>query len=92
MEQCDQRASGNVPCTERILRTKSGIYGGIKTVYFGVEEPIIFVGENNGRMKLEDGGVICVHVGGLEEDILKVATAGHKRDGEIRSVTGMKRL
>lgn len=92
MEPCDRRASGNVPCTERILRTKSGIYGGIKTVYLGVKEPIIFVGENTGRMKLEDGGVICVHVGGLEEDILKVATAGHKRDGEIRSATGKKRL
>lgn len=92
MEPCDRRASGNVPCTERILQTKSGIYGGIKTVYLGVKEPIIFVGENTGRVKLEDGGVVCIHVGGLEEDILKVATAGHKRDGEIRSVTGKKRL
>lgn len=92
MEPCDRRASGNVPCTERILRTKSGIYGGIKTVYLGVKEPIIFVGENTGRMKLEDGGVICVHVGGLEEDILKVATAGHKRDDEIRSVTAKGHL
>lgn len=92
MEPCDRRASGNVPCTERILKTKSGIGGGIKTVYLGVKEPIIFVGENTGRMKLEEGGVTCVHVSGLEEEILKVATAGHKRDGENRSATGKKRL
>lgn len=92
MEPCDRRASGNVPCTERILKTKSGIEGGIKTVYLGVKEPIIFVGENTGRMKLEEGGVTCVHVGGLEEDILKVATAGHKWDGEIQSATGKRRL
>lgn len=80
MEPCDRRASCNVPCTERILRTKSGINGGIKTVYLGVKEPEIFVGVNTGRTKLQEGGITCIHVTGLEDAILAVATAGHKRD------------
>ncbi len=80
MEPCDRRASGNIPCTERILNTRSGTDRGIKTVYLGVKEPEIFVGENTGRMKLEEGGIACVHVSGLEDEILKVATAGHIRD------------
>lgn len=92
MEPCDRRASGNVSCTERILQTKSGTGGRITTVYHGVQEPIIFVGYNTGRMKLEEGGVTCVHISGFEEDILKVATAGHKRDGEIRSTAVKKRV
>lgn len=80
MEPCDRRASGNVPCTERILQTKLGANGGIKTVYLGVKEPEIFVGENTGRSKLQEGGIVCIHVAGLEDEILEVATAGHKRD------------
>ena len=80
MEPCDRRASGNVPCTERILKTRTGTHGGIKIVYLGVKEPEIFVGVNTGRMKLEEGGIDCVHVSGLEDEILTVATAGHKRD------------
>ncbi|MCJ1470261.1 hypothetical protein MMC07_008906 [Pseudocyphellaria aurata] len=80
MEPCNRRASSNVPCTERILKTRSGINGGIKTVYLGVKEPEIFVGENTGRRKLEEGGIVCIHVTGLEDEILTVATAGHKRD------------
>ena len=80
MEPCDRRASRNVPCTERILQTQSGASGGIKTVYLGVEEPEIFVGENTGRKKLQAAGIECIHITGLEDEILKVATAGHKRD------------
>lgn len=80
MEPCDRRVSGHVACTERILRTKTGTSGGIKTVYLGVKEPETFVGENTGRMKLANGGIVCVHVAGLEAEILSVATAGHKRD------------
>lgn len=80
MEPCDRRVSGHVACTERILRTKIGTRGGIKTVYLGVEEPEIFVGENTGRRKLTSSGIACLHVAGLEAEILSVATAGHKRD------------
>ena len=78
MEPCNKRASGNLPCTERILKTKSDGNGGIKTVYLGVKEPETFVGENEGSAKLEKAGIACVHVTGFEEEILKVATAGHQ--------------
>lgn len=80
MEPCDRRASGNVPCTERILKTKTGTAGGIQTVYLGVTEPKTFIGDNTGRTKLEEAGVKCVQVPGLENLILEVATAGHRRD------------
>ena len=80
MEPCDRRASGNVPCTERILGTRHGTNGGIKIVYIGVTEPQTFVGENTGKTKLEDAGIQCIQVPGLEDEIMRVATAGHKRD------------
>ena len=74
MEPCSKRASGNMPCTETILKT-----GGIETVYVGVKEPEKFVGENIGRAKLEGAGVEYVLVPGLEAEILEVATAGHAK-------------
>jgi pyrimidine deaminase RibD-like protein len=78
MEPCWVRLSGNLPCVQRIVRT-----GKIKTVVSGVREPEKFVGENEGRGVLENAGIECVYVPGLEEDILKVATAGHaKEDNE----------
>ncbi|KAI4716628.1 cytidine deaminase-like protein [Aureobasidium sp. EXF-10727] len=80
MEPCDFRLSGNLPCTERVLLTRSAAstgHKGIQKVYIGVKEPEKFVGENKGRQKLEDAGVQVIHVQGLEQDILKVATAGH---------------
>ena len=82
MEPCGMRLSGNLPCVDRIIRTKQGKNGGIKKVYHGVEEPETFVGENKGRAKLEEAGIECIHVPGLEEEILKVATAGHKKEDE----------
>ena len=77
MEPCNKRSIGNVPCVERILATQKGVNGGIKTVYLGVTEPEKFVGENVGRTRLEAAGVVCIHVPGLENEILKVAMAGH---------------
>ena len=74
MEPCNKRASGNMPCTETILKT-----GGIKTVCVGVKEPEKFVGENIGRAKLEGAGIGYVLVSGLEAEILEVATAGHEK-------------
>lgn len=59
-------------CVDRILRA-----GKIKTVVSGVKEPDKFVDENNGRSILEKAGVTCIYVPGLEEDILKIAKAGH---------------
>ncbi|KAI9841372.1 MAG: hypothetical protein M1837_000755 [Sclerophora amabilis] len=83
VEPCAERLSGNLPCVERILRTRraEGEQGqrlGIKRVYVGVKEPQTFVGENKGRTRLEAEGVEVVLVEGLEEEILKVAKAGHE--------------
>ncbi|KAF2841855.1 cytidine deaminase-like protein [Patellaria atrata CBS 101060] len=80
MEPCGKRLSGNLPCVERILRTQKEGKGGIRKVYHGVSEPETFVGENVGRTKLEESGITCIHISGLEDDILKVATAGHERE------------
>ncbi|KAF5019915.1 hypothetical protein F66182_8077 [Fusarium sp. NRRL 66182] len=73
VEPCFKRLSGKLPCVERVLRQKSWI----TQVYVGVQEPETFVGENTGRKTLEDAGIIIHHVQGLEDEILKVATAGH---------------
>lgn len=80
MEPCNLRLSGNLPCADRIIRAK-GKDGGqrIKKVYLGVKEPEKFVGQNEGRAKLELNGIECIHVPGLEEQILSVATAGHEK-------------
>lgn len=77
MEPCVKRLSGNIPCVERILQTRNGASGGIRTVYLGVQEPDTFVESNTGRTKLEEAGIKCVHVPGLEDEILSTATAGH---------------
>lgn len=80
MEPCNLRLSGNLPCVDRIIKTKSKDGESvIKKVYLGVKEPEKFVGENQGRKKLEERGIECIHVSGLEEEILKVATAGHPK-------------
>jgi pyrimidine deaminase RibD-like protein len=73
VEPCSKRLSGNIPCVERVL----GLAGAIRTVYVGVMEPETFVAENTGKKSLEDAGIALVHVGGFEEEILAVATAGH---------------
>jgi pyrimidine deaminase RibD-like protein len=80
MEPCNLRLSGNLPCVDRIIRTTS-LNGDrtIKKVYIGVKEPEKFVGENEGRKKLEGYGIQVIHVPGLEERILRVATAGHEQ-------------
>ncbi|KAL2203262.1 cytidine deaminase-like protein [Sarocladium strictum] len=73
VEPCSNRLSGNLPCVKRVLRQKSWI----QTVYVGVTEPDTFVSQNQGRKLLEDAGIKVVHVSGLEQEILDVATAGH---------------
>ena len=76
MEPCALRLSANLPCVDRILMLGKSI----KTVYVGVLEPPKFVSENTGKKKLNDAGIKMVKVVGLEDEILKVATAGHARD------------
>ncbi|KAI0096731.1 cytidine deaminase-like protein [Nemania sp. FL0031] len=73
VEPCSQRLSGNKPCVDRILELGKCI----KTVYVGVQEPDTFVSGNSSRGKLEDAGIQVLLVGGIEKDILDVATAGH---------------
>ena len=77
MEPCSLRLSGNLPCVDRILQTRQGRYGGIKTVYVGVFEPSKFVDDNTGRKRLEDAGIEFIHITGLEQAILQTATEGH---------------
>jgi len=74
VEPCSKRLSGNLPCVERVLR----LAGSIRTVYIGVMEPDKFVSDNTGKRALEGAGIEVVHVQGLEEEILDVATAGHE--------------
>jgi len=79
MEPCFLRLSGNLPCAQRILRTRNGEKLNIKTVVCGVKEPETFVGENQGRKALEAAGIEVLYVTGLEDEIIKVATAGHEK-------------
>ena len=78
MEPCSKRSAGNTPCVDRILSLKraDGRYA-IEKVLVGVAEPNTFVGVNEGRKRLESAGIEVVHVPGLEEEILEVATKGH---------------
>jgi pyrimidine deaminase RibD-like protein len=81
MEPCGRRLSGQESCVRRILRTREGA-GGIGKVFMGVMEPETFVGESTGRRMLEEHGVECTLVGGLEEEILSVAKSGHRAGAE----------
>ena len=78
MEPCNKRLSGNRTCVERILR----LNGAIKVVYVGIKEPEVFVGENVGRRRLQDAGVAVTIVEGMQDEILKVSTAGHETEGK----------
>lgn len=83
MEPCNKRSIGNAPCVDRILSLKKSDGGqAIKTVVVGVHEPETFVGVNEGKQKLQEAGIRVVHIPGLEDDILAVATAGHAKDKE----------
>ena len=73
MEPCNERLSGNRTCVDRIL----GLGGAIKVVYVGIKEPEVFIGQNEGRKRLEDAGIPVVFVEGMQDRILKISTAGH---------------
>lgn len=77
MEPCVERLSGNLPCVDRILRTRGESGRGIIKVYSCIKEPDTFVKGNSGRFKLESQGVECVYLEGFQEECLEVATAGH---------------
>lgn len=75
MEPCNERLSGNMTCTTRILRLK----GAIKTVYVGIKEPGTFITNNDGQDRLEANGVAVVYpaVEHLQTRITQVSLAGH---------------
>ncbi|GLB07086.1 hypothetical protein AtubIFM57258_002408 [Aspergillus tubingensis] len=73
MEPCNRRLSGNRTCVQRILQLGDAI----KVVYVGIKEPEKFIGENAGRKRLEEAGVVVELVEGMEDRITEVATAGH---------------
>lgn len=68
MEPCSERLSGNLPCTDRILKTS------IKAVFVGVVEPKTFIENNVGRKKLADAGIEYIHIPGYEKECLEIAT------------------
>lgn len=72
MEPCTLRLSGNLPCTDRILKTK------IRTCFVGVMEPDIFVKNNSSYAKLTEGDVEYIHIPGYEEKALEIAKKGHE--------------
>lgn len=74
MKPCVKRLSGNLSCLEIISKLGEGGRG-IRKEVVGVKEPEKFVDENEGK-KLKDAGIEVLSVKGLEEVILKVATAG----------------
>lgn len=78
MEPCGKRLSGNLPCVQRIIRTKEGGREGIQKVYFGVKEPGTFVGQSEGCKLLTEAGIEWEVLPGLEREILLVAAAGHE--------------
>lgn len=89
MEPCGKRLSGNVPCVQRIVRTREGGRKGIQKVYFGVKEPGTFVGQSEGCKMLTEAGIEWEVLPGLEREILMVAAAGHEnRDQEVRDALG----
>jgi pyrimidine deaminase RibD-like protein len=74
MEPCNERLSGNMTCTTRILRLKSVI----KTVYVGIKEPGTFIAHNDGQGRLEANGLkVIFPVEHWRERITKVSINGH---------------
>lgn len=80
MEPCNQRSVGNLPCVDRILALKTAEGKQvITTVVCGVIEPSDLVATNTGKARLEAAGIQVGVLGGMEEEILSVAKAGHPR-------------
>ncbi|KAJ9483951.1 hypothetical protein VN97_g9442 [Penicillium thymicola] len=74
MEPCNERLSGNMTCTTRILRLKDAI----KNVYVGIKEPGTFIAHNDGQEGLEASGVKVVHpVEHWRDKITKISMNGH---------------
>ncbi|EXJ92084.1 hypothetical protein A1O3_00634 [Capronia epimyces CBS 606.96] len=77
LEPCAKRLSGNKPCVERILATRSSGGGGVHRVVYGAREPDTFVQKSAAARILEEAGVEIDYVGDLEGEILRIAMEGH---------------
>lgn len=74
MEPCNERLSGKITCTTRIVR----LNGAIKTVYVGIKEPGTFIANNTGQERLEAQGVVVTFpVQHWQDRITQISTAGH---------------
>ena len=74
MEPCVRRLSGRKACLDRVLEQKTWL----DTVCYGYREPSTFIQTNDGLDALRREGITVVHVSGLEDEILRVAIAGHQ--------------
>ncbi|RMZ76305.1 hypothetical protein DV738_g5014, partial [Chaetothyriales sp. CBS 135597] len=80
LEPCGKRLSGNLPCVERIIATRTpDADGGVRKVVFGAKEPGTFVQDSQSCRRLTEAGVEWEYVPGLESEILAVATEGHEK-------------
>ncbi|RMZ91764.1 hypothetical protein DV736_g1026, partial [Chaetothyriales sp. CBS 134916] len=80
LEPCGKRLSGNVPCVDRIIATRTANPdGGVRKVVFGAKEPGTFVQDSQSCRRLTEAGVEWEYVPGLESEILAVATEGHEK-------------
>lgn len=57
IEPYNERLSGNMTCTTRILRLRNAI----KTVYVSIREPGTFIAHNDGQERLEANGVQIIY-------------------------------
>ncbi|KAI9761354.1 MAG: hypothetical protein M1835_008188 [Candelina submexicana] len=82
MEPCQKRLSGKTSCAERIARTWDDGKQGIEMVFYGLGEPDTFVSKEERDKLAEKQGLKAIeyiHLPGFEEEISRIATAGHER-------------
>ena len=87
LEPCGKRLSGNLPCVQRIIATRSeNTTSGIRKVVFGAKEPGTFVKNSQSCRLLTEAGIEWEYLPELEEEILKVAMEGHeqKKDESVK--------
>ena len=83
LEPCGKRLSGNTPCVQRIIGTRTdNPEGGIRKVIFGAKEPGTFVQDSQSCRMLTEAGVDWEYVEGLDQEILEVAMEGHKSSND----------
>lgn len=85
MEPCGRRLSGQMSCVDRIISVKKSAgegKQGIGLVVYGVSEPKDFVDNEDAITRLEGAGVKCLHVTGLEEQIIAIAKEGHQAESK----------